>query len=71
VARRLLDCSESLDDCHGTDVPLTQDDLAAMAGVSRPTANRVLRRFEAEGVVRLRRRQIEISQPERLRRLAR
>jgi CRP/FNR family cyclic AMP-dependent transcriptional regulator len=71
VARRLLDCSESLADCHGAVLPLTQDDLAAMAGVSRPTANRVLRRFEAEGVVRLRRRHIEISQPERLRRLAR
>jgi len=71
VARRLLDCSESLDDGHGAALPLTQDDLAAMAGVSRPTANRVLRRLEAQGLVRLGRRHIKISEPDRLRGLAR
>jgi CRP-like cAMP-binding protein len=32
-------------------IPLTQDVLATMAGTTRPTVNRVLRRLEAGGVV--------------------
>ena len=71
VARRLLDCrlSFGVEDCEP--LPLTQDDLAAMAGVSRPTANRVLRHLEDQGSVRLGRRHITIADLESLTRAAR
>ena len=41
-------------------VPLTQDDLAQLAGTTRPTANRALRDGEAAGIIRLARGRIEI-----------
>ncbi len=71
VARRLLDCRCSYGIDDGEPLPLTQDDLAAMAGVSRPTANRVLRHLEDEGLVRLGRRHITIADLELLVRAAR
>ncbi len=61
VARRLLDCRCSFGVEGAEPLPLTQEDLAAMAGVSRPTANRVLRHLEDQGVVRLGRRHITIE----------
>ena len=33
-------------------VPLTQDDIAQLAGTTRPTTNQVLKRLEAQGVIR-------------------
>ncbi|WP_323101993.1 Crp/Fnr family transcriptional regulator [Intrasporangium sp. YIM S08009] len=51
-------------------VPLNQTDLAELAGVTRPTANRVLRHLEAEGVVELLRGRISVRDPDALRRLA-
>lgn len=51
VARRLVE----LDEMFGTTIPLTQDDLAALAGTQRATANGVLRGFERRGFVALRR----------------
>jgi CRP-like cAMP-binding protein len=71
VARRLLDCRSSFGISGGEPLPLTQDDLAAMAGVSRPTANRVLRHLEDQGVVHLGRRHITIADVETLARAAR
>ncbi len=71
VARRLLDCRRSFGVDGPEPLPLTQDDLAAMAGVSRPTANRVLRHLEDQGVVRLGRRHITIADLETLARAAR
>ena len=41
-------------------VPLTQDAIGDLAGASRPTTNRVLRRLEADGVVALHRGSIEV-----------
>ena len=61
VARRLLDSAVAFGVTEQMSLPLTQDDLAAMAGVTRPTANRALRRLERRGVVRLGRRHIEIA----------
>ena len=61
VARRLLDAANAFETGELATVPLAQDDLAAMAGVSRPTANRVLRRLEKSGVIVLGRRHIEIT----------
>jgi CRP/FNR family transcriptional regulator, cyclic AMP receptor protein len=52
-------------------IPVTQDDLAQLAGTTRPTANRVLRAAEENGVVGLARGRIEIHDLAALRRLAR
>ncbi|RYZ29523.1 MAG: helix-turn-helix domain-containing protein, partial [Propionibacteriaceae bacterium] len=41
-------------------VPLTQEDLAGLAGATRPTVNAALRRLEQDDVVRLRRGGVEI-----------
>lgn len=56
VRRRLCELGEAYRE--GDDVPvvpLTQDDLAAMAGASRATVNRVLREEEKRGAVALQR----------------
>ncbi|MGO4598266.1 Crp/Fnr family transcriptional regulator [Terrabacter sp. 2RAF25] len=47
-------------------VALNQTVLAELAGVTRPTANRVLRRLESEGVVRLDRARVSIRDPSAL-----
>jgi CRP/FNR family transcriptional regulator, cyclic AMP receptor protein len=48
VRRRLCELAETYD--YGV-VPLTQEDLAAMAGTSRATVNRVVREETARGMV--------------------
>jgi CRP-like cAMP-binding protein len=60
VVRRLMDVRRTFGIDGADPLPLTQEDLAAMAGVTRPTANRVLRRLAEQGVVRLGRRHIEV-----------
>jgi CRP-like cAMP-binding protein len=52
VRRRLCSLAETYGDGI---VPLTQEDLAAMAGTSRATVNRVLRDEEKRGTVALQR----------------
>jgi len=54
IPRRLLELAES----YGGDgaevaIPLTQDDIAGLAGATRPTVNKVLRSFEDAGLVAL------------------
>jgi CRP/FNR family cyclic AMP-dependent transcriptional regulator len=77
VLRRLLElCSvygaDSVDGATGpVVVPLTQDDLASMAGTTRPTANRVLQEAVDAGYVALGRARIEVLDPEHLARRAR
>lgn len=56
VFRRLLE----LVDIYGQGqaapvIPLTQDDLAGMAGATRPTVNQVLQRLARQGTVTFRR----------------
>ncbi len=51
-------------------VSLNQTGLAELAGVTRPTANRVLRRLEADGVVELLRGRITVRDLPALRRAA-
>ncbi len=51
----------------GTVIPLTQDDLAGLAGASRPTVNQVLQRLCAEGVVELGRGRLRVLDPADLR----
>jgi CRP-like cAMP-binding protein len=56
VRRRVCELAESYrDGDHDLVVPLTQEDLAAMAGTSRATVNRVLREEEKRGSVVLER----------------
>ena len=52
-------------------IPLTQDDVAHMAGTTRPTANKVLRSGEDKGVLRISRGCIEILDTAALAKLAR
>jgi CRP-like cAMP-binding protein len=71
VLRRLLAVARQFGEHNGTVIALTQDDLASMAGTTRPTANRVLKRAEADGLLRLARGRIEILDPGGLEKRAR
>ena len=70
VVRRLLDLCEQYE--SGPDrpvvIPLTQTDIAELAGATRPSTNRVLRALETEGLLRLRRGQVEVVDRAGLRR---
>jgi CRP-like cAMP-binding protein len=67
VLRRLCDMANVYATANGaTVIPLTQDDIAQLAGTTRPTVNRVLRAAAAEGIVELRRGHIEIRDHDRL-----
>ena len=48
-------------------IPLTQEDVAGLAGTSRATVNRVLREEERRGTIALRRGKVEVLEPEGLR----
>ncbi len=45
---------------------LTQEDLASLAGTTRPTVNRILRELVADGIVRLGRGRIVVIDPGRV-----
>jgi CRP-like cAMP-binding protein len=61
VLRRLRDLTELYDRGERPVViPLRQDDLASLAGTTRPTANRVLRHLERDGVIALHRGQVHV-----------
>lgn len=67
VLRRLSEMAKSYaSSARPTIIPLTQDDIAYMAGTSRPTANRVLKAAEAEGLLVVARGRIEVADPELL-----
>ena len=71
VTHRLAEVADLYAD-GGTEAHLTlrQDDLASIAGTTRPTANRVLKQLETAGIVRLSRGQIVVTDLERQRRRA-
>jgi CRP-like cAMP-binding protein len=52
-------------------IPLTQEDLAGVAGTSRATVNRVLGEAAAEGVLEVGRGKINILEPDKLAKRAR
>jgi CRP-like cAMP-binding protein len=59
--RRLVDLAEIYADGGPTvTVPFTQEDLAQLAGTTRPSANKVLRAGEAAGIVQMTRGRIEV-----------
>ena len=68
VVRRLADLCHIYGVAEGQVVlPVTQSDLAEMAGASRPATNRVLRRLAGEGAVTLSRGRIGVARVEDLR----
>ena len=67
LLRRLLQSASLWDGSH---VPLTQEDLAGLAGTTRPTANKVLRDAEAHGLIRVGRGRVEILDAAQLARRA-
>ena len=72
VRRRLCELSERYASGEGEAVvPLTQEDLADMAGTSRATVNRVLRDEERRDIVELARGRIRVCDLEGLRRRSR
>ncbi len=67
VVRRLLDAARVWDGpVPGSVVPLTQEDLAELAGTTRPTTNKVLRQAEERGWVRVGRGRVELVDPDAL-----
>ena len=72
VLRRLVELANAYSDADTScvTIPLTQDDLATMAGTTRPTANRVLQRASEHGAVALGRSRVDITDLATLKRLA-
>lgn len=73
VVRRLLALADAYADPEGdgpVEVPLTQEDLASLAGTSRATVNRVVGEAERAGVLELRRGRVIVTDPEGLTRRA-
>lgn len=64
VCARLVEAAEQW---GGRTIPLTQQDLAELAGTTRPTANRLLRQAEREGMIELARARIRILDLDALR----
>jgi CRP-like cAMP-binding protein len=62
VRRRLAE----MHDLFGTEIPLTQSTLAALAGTTRPTANGVLQLLQDEGILELKRGRVVIHLPDAL-----
>ncbi len=62
VLRRLDELCDQLGEVDGDAICITirQDDIAAMAGTTRPTANRALRAAEGRGLLRLRRGRVDV-----------
>lgn len=62
VKRRLVE----MGDLFGSEIPLTQATLAALAGTTRPTTNGVLQSLQEAGVLELRRGRIVLVDPDAL-----
>ena len=69
VLRRLAELG-ALYSARDSEIPLTQEQLAEMAGTSRATVNRVLRAEQAHGTVELRRGRTVVLDPEDIARRA-
>ena len=71
VRRRLVELASLYGGEGDAAIPLTQEDLAAMAGTSRATVNRVLRNEQREDAVALRRGLVTVLDADALRRRCR
>lgn len=71
ILRRILHLSQLyMGDDQRIVIPVTQEMLASLAGTTRPTANQVLRRLVANGIVAISRSQIVVLDRQSLRRRA-
>jgi CRP-like cAMP-binding protein len=70
VLRRLVELATTYARGDG-EIPLTQEQLADLAGTSRATVNKVLREEQAKGTIDLRRGKTLVLQPDELARRAR
>jgi CRP-like cAMP-binding protein len=70
VLRRLSELS-ALYDGSGSVIPLTQEQLAEMAGTTRATINRILREEQERGTVELRRGRVVVLDADAIGRRAR
>lgn len=66
---RLLRCLCRLSAMFMGSIPLRQTDLASMSGITRSTANRLLRQIERDGVIEMHRAHIRVVDDPRLRQL--
>jgi len=72
VVRRVADLVLLYDDGSSPfEIPVKQEDLASMAGTTRPTANRVLKHLEDDGLIALGRGRIDVLDADGIRRRAR
>ena len=71
IRRRVLEIAAMYGDEPPITVPLTQEELAALAGTARATVNRVLRDEQARGTLELRRGRTVVLDPAGLARRAR
>lgn len=71
VIRRLIRLADLYRNHDSGAIPVTQDDLATMAGTTRQTVNRILRQCEEESIIRLARGRVEVLDPGTLARRAR
>jgi CRP-like cAMP-binding protein len=69
IFRRVAEVAEKFDD--GGAIPLTQEDLASLAGTTRPTVNRALRKAEESGALSLARGKVHVLDAEAVARLSR
>jgi CRP-like cAMP-binding protein len=60
VTRLLLHADDTIVGTSGSTLHLTQQDLARLAGLQRPTANRVLRDLQQCGLIELRRGRVRV-----------
>jgi CRP/FNR family transcriptional regulator, cyclic AMP receptor protein len=72
VARRLVELASIVGEvADGTVIPFTQDDLAGLAGASRPTVNKILQELRGCGAIDLGRGRVVVSDAATLLRRAR
>ena len=62
ILRRLVELAR----LYGGEIPLTQEEIAGLAGTSRATVNRVLRAEAKKGTVELRRGRTSVLDPQAL-----
>jgi CRP/FNR family cyclic AMP-dependent transcriptional regulator len=71
VLRRLRELTEHATQEHPLEVPLTQEELAELAGTTRATINRILREEVKRGTIKLERGRTIVLDPEQIARRAR
>ena len=66
VLKQLRRLAHAFESAGAATIPITQEELASLAGTTRPTANRALQALVADDVVRLGRGRIDVPSVDRL-----